>query len=276
MDEKSVLIVILNYLTYRLTLDLVSDLNNLRYSNYSLLVIDNASPNESGFELANAAKKLGYTFIQNDQNTGYAAGNNIGIRYGIEHGYDYTWILNNDVKIEDWNCLSELVFVAESKPDIGCIGPKILDINKKICAPYCTRPNLWELTFGMFSQKIRRKLRANVEGYVYRVHGCCMLLKNHVMKTVDCMDERTFLFREEEILAERMLNEGFRCYYYPGTSIIHMESSSVSAALKRKDKKKLEIILNSMRIYLTDYRGYQEASVRLCLLVRSARYYLRG
>ena len=57
MKSKSVLIVILNYLTYQLTLDLIPVLQRLDYDNYSILVIDNASPNESGARLASFLSK---------------------------------------------------------------------------------------------------------------------------------------------------------------------------------------------------------------------------
>lgn len=53
--QEKVLIVILNYKTYNLTLELIKDLRTkIDYKNYSIFVIDNCSPNES----ASVLKKI--------------------------------------------------------------------------------------------------------------------------------------------------------------------------------------------------------------------------
>lgn len=43
------------------------------------------------------------TFIRVDSNNGYAAGNNIGIKYVVQNALeeDYIWILNNDTIINN-------------------------------------------------------------------------------------------------------------------------------------------------------------------------------
>jgi GT2 family glycosyltransferase len=65
------------------------------------------------------------TLIQNDDNYGYAKGNNIGIKYAFKlMNPDYVLILNNDT-VMDKNFLVELVKYAETSPAIGIIGPKI-------------------------------------------------------------------------------------------------------------------------------------------------------
>lgn len=72
-----------------------------------------------------------------------------------------------------------------------------------------------------------------------RVYGCCMLLRNSKMQEIDCLDERTFLYGEEEILAERMLKAGSYSYYDADVSVIHNESSSVA-----KDKSNSMMLAN--------------------------------
>lgn len=270
------LIVILNYSTYQLTLRLVEELGKLIYPNYEIMVVDNASPNESAVKLAEMAELKNYIFYKNDVNSGYAAGNNIGIRYAISHGFVYTWILNNDVLIKDMHILRKMVEVADMKTDIGCVGPQIYYLDGIVYSPYCTRPNLWSMTLGIAFDKYKRKKQSGISQKVYRVHGCCMLLRNSVMRQINCMDESTFLYEEENILAERMLKAGYYTFYYPETSIIHMESESVKKTQGNRSIKRLKTTFRSMDIYLKKYRHYNYFSRLVCKAVRGLIIIWRG
>ena len=129
-----VLIVILNYSTYDYSIKLIQDIKmHLDYPDYRILVIDNCSPNESPKVLEEKKSELDYLFIPNNDNRGYAAGNNIGIRYAIRNGYKYTWILNNDVILREPYLLSTLVGKMERNANIGCVGPKIYSNDGSIC-----------------------------------------------------------------------------------------------------------------------------------------------
>lgn len=268
MNPK-VLIVILNYSTYEMTIELVEELKRLNYDSYRIMVVDNCSPNESAQVLASKADEMGFIFYANNKNEGYAAGNNIGIRYGIEHGFDYSWVLNNDVHIPDLNVLENMINLAEQRPEIGCVGPKIYNLDGKVCAPYCERPTLWTMTLGIFLTKKAREKQADLSQRVYRLHGCCMLLKNSVMKEIDCFDEETFLYGEEEILAERMLKIQKYMYYLAKTSIVHMESSTVKITDATKNKKRIRLVMNSMDYYLKEYRHFGLVARNACKWVRS-------
>ena len=270
-----VLIVILNYGTYDLTINLIKELNKLDYTNYSIIVVDNCSPNESANVLREKSKELNYLFIANTRNAGYAAGNNIGIRYGIENGYDYSWILNNDVDLREINILTHMVEIAEKDPVMGCLGPMIYNNDGSICAPYCNRLTFWNMTVGITAEKRYRQRHIYESGVVYRVYGCCMLLRNKSMKDIDCLDERTFLYGEEDILAERLLNKGYSTYYDAEVSVTHRGS----ATMKRMstNKKKLQIIQRkkSMDLYLKEYRHFPAPARWLCEGIRSLITYIR-
>ena len=276
LNQPKVLIVILNYGTYELTINLIKELlKRLAYDNYSIMVVDNCSPNESAKILDEMKADLGYIFYANKTNSGYAAGNNIGIRYGINNGCDYTWILNNDVELRDKNVLEHMVRIAEENERIGCIGPKIYTLDGAVCAPYCRRPTLLSMTVGIIAEKYYRKQYNNTARKVYRVYGCCMLLRNKAMALIDCMDERTFLYGEEDILAERLLDKNFVSYYDANVSVTHKESSSVKRM--NKNSKRLQIVetSKSMELYLKEYRRFTALERYLCKFVRNLILQLR-
>lgn len=266
--QPSVLIVILNYRTFYLTIDLIKDLkNNLNYDNYTIMVIDNCSPNESVTVLEERSKDLSFIFYPNSTNTGYAAGNNIGIRYGIQHGFDYSWILNNDVVIRDEDVLLEMVETAEKNINVAVVGPKVFSSENIPVAPYCNRPSFWDFVIGIKKERDYRNTQIDVTREVYCVHGCCMLLKNTAMALVDCMDERTFLYCEENILAERLLNKGYITCYLPIVSIKHNEGSTTRLSCNKLIMK-LQEQTKSRELYLKEYRRFHFIARWLCHLTR--------
>ena len=268
--QPKVLIVILNYGTFEMTINLIKELQtDLEYENYSIMVVDNCSPNESAEVLATKSVEMDFIFYANKTNAGYAAGNNIGIRYGIDHGFDYSWILNNDVELREKNVLQHMVGIAENDARIGCIGPMIYTLDGSICAPYCRRPTFWSMTGGIGAEKKYRKQYIETTGEVYRVYGCCMLLKNKAMAAVDCMDERTFLYGEEDILAERMLRKGYISYYDAEVSVTHKESSSMKQMSKNRKTLQIRETGKSMELYLKEYRKFPGIARWACKSVRS-------
>ena len=266
----SVLIVILNYGTYDLTIKMIKEIQSkLEYENYSIMVVDNCSPNESAEILEKQSKELGFLFYANKSNAGYAAGNNIGIRYGIENRYQYTWILNNDVELRDSNVLLHMVQKGESNKKIGCLGPKIYTLDGSVCAPYCNRPTVWRMTLGIAQEKKNRAKYIDTPREVYRVYGCCMLLNNKAMQAVDCMDERTFLYGEEDILAERLLNKGYVAFYDADVSVTHKESSSMKRMSKNRKRMQIRETNKSMELYLKEYRHYPWLIRKACMATRN-------
>ncbi len=274
--QPRVLVVILNYRTYELTLELIKKLKNLSYDNYDVMVVDNCSPNESAEVLEKKSKELNLIFYANKKNAGYAAGNNIGIRYAYEHGYAYTWILNNDVIILSQNVLLHMIETIQKHKDVAVIGPKIITRDNAVCAPYCRRPTFRSLTYGIVAERNYRRRFNDTPRKAYRVYGCCMLLDTEKMHEVDYMDERTFLYGEEDILAERLLKKGYVAYYDPGVSVKHNESSTMKTVPKDKQKSIIETRDKSRELYLKEYRGFNSTQIGMVKFVADAIARIRG
>lgn len=276
MSKKEVCIIILNYKSYDLTINMIKQLNTLLDISFDVVVIDNASPNESPKVLEEYSTKLNYVFIQNSENLGYARGNNIGLKYAYTHGYEYSWIINNDLIIKDLNVLNKLVLSIKNDYKIGAVGPKILDLEGIECAPYVRRESLFDMTLGIKKYSRLRKANIDIEQDVYRVHGCCMLVKNSVMNEINYFDENTFLYEEENILAERLINNGYRMHYNPNTFIIHMESSTTGKYKGLKSRFKRKCVSNSKNYYLKEYRHYNWITRKIAIFVRNLVIYFRG
>ncbi len=274
--NNSVLIVILNYMTYSMTLKLIEAIKStLDYPHFEILVVDNDSPNESGPILYQHKMALGFELIISKINGGYAAGNNIGIRYAIQKGYEYTWILNNDIRLKSSTLLKAMVAAMEENPSIAVVSPQIYFPDGAECYQHYFRPTLWDMSFGIARSKTRRKAMDNSRSQgIYRPQGCCMLLRNESMQAIDCMDERTFLYGEEEILAERLLKRDMYCWYCANEAVIHMESTTVNSVQNKKNK--IKRVLASQELYLKYYRNFSKPARILCKMARGTVILIRN
>lgn len=268
-------IIILNYKTYEDTLSVIDNIyEKLNYNNYDIIVVDNASPNESYTELAAEYKNRKFNLLKSEKNGGYALGNNIGIRHSYKLGSEYSLILNNDIILNDSNVLLKMVELMESNPKIGAVSPRIIKPNGEEDYPFIKRPNIWEMSFGYLLYAKKRKIRQSKNKCIYRPQGCCMLLRNSDMKKIGEMDESTFLYCEEDILAERLLQVNQECWLCSETQVIHNHSKTIYTVMEKKSIAKCNV--RSYRIYLNKYRKIKNPLlVGLISVVKYAVIYLR-
>lgn len=275
LENPKVSIVILNYNSYVDTIKIIENIQRtIDYTNYNIIVIDNASTNKSTEILREKEEELNFILIENSINGGYAAGNNIGIKHAYELGAKYTWIINNDIILSDREILKKLVHLMENENDIGALSPIIYNLDASEDCQYFFRPTIWDMTLGCLKyRKRRRNFKIKDSMIIYRPHGCCMILNNNIMNKIQYMDERTFLYCEEEILAERLQNFGYYCWVCKDTSVIHNHSKTVYSVLKKKDIVKHT--LNSYSIYLTEYRNIKNSLlIRLIKFIKGIIIYI--
>lgn len=258
-------VILLNYMSWEDTLAemrLLRERLGIAYED--MIVIDNASPNESADSLAQSAKQLGYVFLKASKNGGYASGNNIGLRFALEKGYRYGWILNNDILIEDEHILEKLKKVLEAVPDIAVVNPDIYSPEGRLYNRDSVRPSLFYQTFGaLFYMRRGRRIRdMGGYGYIYRPQGCCMLVELAKCAQADFLDENTFLYFEENILAERLLAKGYHCACCTNAKVIHNTSKTVRTHLRKKQLGQIK--RSSYEYYLKEYLRYNTLQRKFC------------
>ena len=108
--ESKVGIVILNYNGANLTIENINKLRSYSKEIY-IIVVDNCSTDGSGKKLLSMFENDSNTrVVLNDKNTGYAAGNNVGLKY-IEKNLtnvDTVCIMNPDIAIESLETLEHM------------------------------------------------------------------------------------------------------------------------------------------------------------------------
>lgn len=256
---KKILILILNYKTWEATLDIIEKIHEIPEMNAQcdILVVDNCSGRNVTDALKKCSASLDYILIEAEKNNGYAAGNNIGLRYASKHGYRYALVINNDIEFKDHRILEKMLHVFTEKNDIAIVSPDVYMPNGYLCNRDLVRPTIFDMTIGVLQYRNKgRGAAGSATGwyYSYRPQGCCMLLDVPKVKEAGYLDEYTFLYCEEPILAERLLRYGYRCACCMDTSIIHNHSLTVRTTLSKMTFLKSN--LNSFDYYLKKYRKF--------------------
>ncbi len=202
----------------------IASLQRLTYPNCLPVVIDNAS--SDGTVAALRARHPQLTILQNSHNLGYAGGNNVGIRWALQHGADYVLIINNDTEVTV-DMVSELVRVAEDDARIGIVGCRnlLMEDPTYLWGAYGT------LTYGPFlvrveGQRQPDRTRWQVVKDVDWVIGNGCLLRRRALEQTGLLDEVFFAYHEDVDWCVRARRSGYRVVYAGTAAIIHKGGSS--------------------------------------------------
>ncbi|MDI6804952.1 MAG: glycosyltransferase family 2 protein [Bacteroidota bacterium] len=224
-----VYVIVLTWNGKKDTVECLSSLQKITYTNYKILVVDNASSDGTQGEVQKRFSDIEYIF--NPTNLRFANGNNIGIDYALSKGADYILLLNNDTTVAD-NFLDELVNTATASLNIGIVGPKMY---------YHSEPNrIWyaggkiEWWKGWISHIGVREI--DNEQYCQTketdfVTGCCMLVKREVVEKVGMLDTAYYIYGEDVDWCIRAFRTGYRLMFEPKAKIWHKLSVSTGGHL---------------------------------------------
>ncbi|MEI6125260.1 MAG: glycosyltransferase family 2 protein [Pseudomonadota bacterium] len=99
--EPLVAIIILNWNGFADSVECLTSLRNCTFKNYKIVLVDNGSTNTESYRLKEMFPEA--HLICNKINRGFAGGNNDGMNWALENGYEYIVNLNNDCLVEkDW------------------------------------------------------------------------------------------------------------------------------------------------------------------------------
>lgn len=225
-SQPKVTIVVLNYNSFEKVLACVASLEKLNYSNFSILVVDNASPGEIGPRLVKALPQ--HRVILNSLNSGYAGGNNVGIRAALAEGADLVWILNYDAQVEP-SCLSEMVKVQQSIPQVGLVGSLTLyDHSQKIYfykGQISAQGRVYHPGENQLVQDIS-ELQNKPFGQTDFVNGTSILFSREVIERAGYIPEEFFLYYEDPAWSLQVARKGFKNVVAHKAIVYHIKADN--------------------------------------------------
>lgn len=246
---QPVYIIILNYKNWQDTVECLGSVFRSSYKNFSVIVIDNNSGNNSIEHLVDWAEKhnnkfgpapINYasshasditaltspasfprlTFIQNDINGGFAAGNNIALKF-LKDQDAYFWLLNPDITIQD-NTLDELVKFAVRQTSNAIIGGVILSASGNHELLF-----YGGATINLMTSTITPVRKISSEPPLDYIHGACFFAHTSNLTTVGLLPERYFLYWEESDWCYRAKKLGCRFLVCPAAICYDKISTAV-------------------------------------------------
>lgn len=241
-------IVILNYKTYLDTEKLVKKITSEECNhNLFIQVVDNASPNESYEYLSKNLRQENVNVYLNDSNSGFAKGNNVGLRLLKTFNPEYVLILNNDIYFEN-SLFDKLINAYESINDCGAIAPiQKLPNGKNEKFRSLAQPTLWMdlCSYALFLSR-RKRLWEYKENTQYPnvneapiIPGCFIFIDYKLFESIGFFDESTFLFCEERFLAKKLYDIGKKNYILLDCSYIHDHSKTIKQEVSNLNQKRL-------------------------------------
>jgi len=201
----------------------LQSLQSLRYPHFFVVVVDNASKDDS---FVTAQKQFPqWTYILSHENKGFATGMNVGMRAAFERGADFVWLFNNDAWAEA-DSLGLLMAVASQNEQVGLLSPYVFDAETK---------RLW-FGKGRIDFLCMRALHEvpSPQEQAAQWHrskfltGCALLVKKVVFERVGGLDERFFLYYEDADLSLRTWKQGFQVLVVPQALVWHGEQSKAN------------------------------------------------
>ena len=213
------------------------------------------------------ARRSGNVYlVENSTNKGYSAGNNTGIRVADMLKADAVLIANPDMRIEEETYLAELSNHLFADPQNYIAASRIVDLAGENQNPL-REASFWEELFWprwLVRSLLKTKsyvvpCRTDQSAFVYKVSGCCMLLRMDFLRSTNYLDENTFLYCEEPILSARVNAAGGKILYVPMVKATHAHIKSE----KGDGTKLMPIFIQSRKYYLKTYSGYNRWQLAL-------------
>lgn len=225
--SPSVFVLILNWNGWQDTVQCIESLKSLTYPNYEIVVLDNASTDDSVARIREAHPDV--TLVETGANLGFAGGNNVGICYALDRGADYIWLLNNDTVV-DCNALTALVENAEADSKVGVIGSVIYDMHvpTRIQAWGGGRVDLWLGISRHFDGPISNEK-------IDYITGASFLVRSEVFRQIGLLDDCFFMYWEDADFCLRARRAGWKISVASTSKIFHKESASVGQRSSRLD-----------------------------------------
>lgn len=261
--------VILHYGTYEETVNAIDSILKKSESKESLIVVvDNASPDQSGQKLKEIYEKNARVYVLiNERNYGFAIGNNIGYEFAKDKlKADFIITMNNDVEILQPD-FEQRVADTYQELRFHILGPDIVTPQGEHRNPHrkdtFAKTDLNRIirnrsiiffylkvkhTLGLEQkihfiedwdtvriQKERNSLQRNVRQTGVVLQGSFFVFSpDYLENESQAFCPETFLYMEEEILAYQSKQKGYTLVYEPGIKVLHKEEAATTQMAEQK------------------------------------------
>ena len=201
-----------------------------------IIVVDNASTDGSAQAVRESFPRV--RLVENPQNAGFARANNFGIQ--MAHGRCLC-LINSDVEVLD-DCVFTLLRQMDAQPEIGMIGPLLLESDGRTQISCWGFPSIWNIfcralaldrlfpNSGLFNGYQIRHSDSDAARNVDILGGAFWLTRREAVQEVGPLDEGFFMYGEDMDWCKRFWQKGWQIRFYPKARAIHYGGASSANA----------------------------------------------
>lgn len=248
-------------------------INSCKNISSEIIVVDNASTDGSEDYFKNKFNPI--RFIWNKENIGFSKANNLALKHTSG---DFTLFLNPDTLIPE-DCLEKCIRFFEQHKDCGALGVKMLNVAGEYlkeskrgfpgpATSFYKMIGLYKLFphSEIFAKYYEGHLDKNENNPVDVLSGAFMMLSKQALEKVIGFDEQFFMYGEDIDLSYRILQAGFKNYYFAETEIIHIKGASTN----KKNASYTNYFYGSMKWFAKKY--YSSKPLQLFFILRSIEF----
>lgn len=245
--QSRVSIIALTYNSARHLPALLGSIAKQTYPNIELIVVDNASTDNTVQWLRTQTIRTVDQLIANPTNVWFTRGNNQGIAAAMG---EWIYVCNDDIVLDD-QCIERLVQRGNSNEQIGLVGGKML---KLIDGQPSTILDSAGIILKRSGQAINRGEQEADSGQynqaetLFGITGAGMLLRRtaledvrhrHEPNSLGYFDDDFVAYKEDVDLSWRLHRAGWQVWYEPTALIYHARSIQHTTLEGRQEKSAL-------------------------------------
>ena len=254
-NSAKVEVIILTWNGKEDTIECLNSLQKVKYDNFDITVVDNASTDDSAEIIA--AEFPSVKLIKNNMNLMYAGGNNVAIKEALNGDAVHILILNNDTILHE-DFLEHLVKAFRSDEKVGIVAPKINYYNNRKLIWYAGGfVNFF--TGNIYHKGLRKQDdgKYDLSNEVDYATGCCMLIKRELFEKIGLLDEAYYIYTEDVDFSFKAQAAGYKVVFEPRSLIWHKVSSATGGAFSFfKIKNKFRSNMRFFNIYAGWYQWF--------------------
>lgn len=181
-----------------------------------IVVVDNSPGEEDAKHIKEHFQEV--HLIKTEENLGFGRANNLGMRYALDNGCDYVFLLNQDTWLEQPEAIERLVAIAKKHSEYGIVSPMHLSADKKL-----VDMNI-EYDDHTCSKTLVSDLYCDCVKEIYPtdyINAAAWLLPRRTLETVGGFDPIFKHYEEDDNYLHRVLYHGLKVGLCPSAFIIH-------------------------------------------------------
>ena len=180
--------------------------------------------------------------IKTKENLGFGRANNLGMRYALDNGCDYVFLLNQDAWI-DTDTMEKLLYISRKHPEFGILSPMHMNAEKnKIIMAYYDGHNNVSLINDLYNHSLKSY-------YPMRyINAAAWLMTRATLEKIGGFCPMFFQYGEDDDYLNRVFYHKIPLVLCPNTHIVHDIRHSLSEQIECRKQAAREHLYEYLNI----------------------------